>query len=167
MILTPENLRDYCTEEGECWLWNLSLKQGYPQATIGKQGGVLVRRHVFGWTRELRKGWRIYSTCGERRCVNPAHLNQASPGRILEAAYRDGRRLDNYANKLAMRQANHGLPKVLTPEERQFIDSNRDAMNFDRLAAAIGRSPSAVARYVRGETHRKSAPNSSVFAWRP
>lgn len=167
MHLTLDNLRNYCTEEGDCWLWNLSLKRGYPQATIGKQGGVLVRRHVFSWTREIRKGWRVMSTCGEKRCVNPCHLMQASPGRILEVAHRDGRHPENYASRLAMRQANTGLPKVLTPEERAFIDANKGEMNFDRMAAVIGRAPSSVARYARGETHRKAAPNSSVFAWRP
>jgi hypothetical protein len=167
MNLTLDNLKNYTTEEGDCWMWSLSLNNGYPQATVGKQPGVLVRRFIFCLGRELRPGWRVISYCGERRCVNPEHLTQASPGRVLKTAYEEGRRVESYAGQLSRRMVNAGLPKPLSEQERAYIDEHKGVISCERIAADISRSSSAVRGYAHGRTYRKAVANSSVFAWRP
>jgi hypothetical protein len=60
-----------------CWMWLLSTSDGYAQHR-------LVGR-VHRWTYEtlvgpIDEGHVLHHTCGQKACVNPAHLVQITPG---------------------------------------------------------------------------------------
>lgn len=78
-------------EEGECWMWQgATLKGGYPIMKVRGCGCRYVRREVVLLAgKPLSVGQPVDSTCGERRCVNPAHLFPSSTSAIaLKAAKR-------------------------------------------------------------------------------
>ena len=58
------------------WLWQGHItREGVPRAhgtrSDGRLRHVNVRRHLFGG---LSPGDKLHRTCGERACVNPAHM---------------------------------------------------------------------------------------------
>jgi hypothetical protein len=94
-----------CTESGGCLLWTGAVsKEGRPQTLDrkrwreeGETRQILLHRwmyeHHFG--EALRKGQHVKQTCGNKRCLSPAHLStsQPRPGRtpLGEAGQYKGR----------------------------------------------------------------------------
>lgn len=69
-------VHDRCREDGDCWLWQLSVSShGVPVMHLKDSGKLIgVRRFV-----ALKKGLNIEgllvtNTCGNNRCVCPAHV---------------------------------------------------------------------------------------------
>ena len=91
---TLKTIHDRCTEEGECWIWSQGLNNtGYPMASIEGKPGSLVRRKAYELSgRTLKPSTYVASTCGEKRCCNPAHLVQMTKSQILKRCYSDGSR---------------------------------------------------------------------------
>lgn len=62
-----------------CWLWTGALtSDGYAQAKVKQR---FTRVHRWAWIRvngPLATGFVLHHDCGERRCVNPAHLRVMS-----------------------------------------------------------------------------------------
>jgi hypothetical protein len=58
-----------------CWIWQRGLTSyGYSQL---RYGGSPVLGHRFRWERDngpVPEGEQLHHVCGDRRCVNPAHL---------------------------------------------------------------------------------------------
>jgi plasmid maintenance system antidote protein VapI len=70
-------------DENGCWLWTASCDdQGYAQIGgqyLGKPW--MQKAHLFAWERAgnvVPPGFRLAHTCGNRRCVNVAHLRIAT-----------------------------------------------------------------------------------------
>ncbi|NCC94213.1 MAG: HNH endonuclease [Opitutae bacterium] len=71
--------------KGECWIWR-GCTSGRPGARHGVLGiqdhQVLVHRLAFELTKgPIPSGMHIRSTCGNRLCVNPDHLEAVTPAR--------------------------------------------------------------------------------------
>ena len=84
-------------DDGECWIWTGSVsQQGHPiihfrQPIYGHKGCMTVRRYV--WLLQygvLRPREPIGCTCGEKLCVNPAHLFQSSAQKVAKLAAKRG-----------------------------------------------------------------------------
>ena len=87
-------LRSMCSQSGECLLWKgPTNKGGYPQThdkqayRAGKKQTMLVRRLVYGMKNgPIPEGARLMMTCGNRLCLNPAHIRPASYRETAAAA---------------------------------------------------------------------------------
>ncbi|ETT26222.1 phage protein [Rhodococcus aetherivorans] len=66
-------------EPDECWWWNGATNGGFGQFTVATRPQRIRRpAQAFAWELAggtVPDGHRIGSTCGERMCVNPAHLS--------------------------------------------------------------------------------------------
>lgn len=68
-------------DEDECWLWIGALDKDGTGVT--RQGSRVVRAHRVAWQLEygpIPAGVSIRRSCGNTRCVSPAHLFQEGPG---------------------------------------------------------------------------------------
>lgn len=88
---TAEELLARCRPQGECLLWPGSINGGTPKLTVGGKGHslrpVVYAAHHPDWERT-----GLMTTCGEVRCLNPAHLTRhvrkPGPGRPAMAIAR-------------------------------------------------------------------------------
>lgn len=75
----PQEGEHYRIEpETDCWVWqNMCSAQGYPRfnRTIdGKNVTIMARQYFYTLHgNEIPKGALLANTCGDRKCVNPAH----------------------------------------------------------------------------------------------
>jgi hypothetical protein len=76
---TLETIHALCVEYGDCWEWQRSLNsQKMPQT---RHGGkiVSVRKLAYQLAGHKVKGKNVvFPTCNNRKCVNPAHIQQTS-----------------------------------------------------------------------------------------
>lgn len=83
MTATVNDIKDRCRIEDGHWYWAGATSDGYtrisaPDFTI--HGGKMTSQHGRRamWHVMHRKaipaGWRVFGTCDEKTCVNPAHL---------------------------------------------------------------------------------------------
>ena len=84
-------------DDGECWTWTGAVnQQGHPiihlrQPVHGHVGCLTVRRYVFLLTNGfLLPRQPIGCTCGDKLCVNPAHLYQSSFSKVAKIAAKNG-----------------------------------------------------------------------------
>lgn len=67
-------IRDRSTREGDCWIWTQGLScSGVPAARFGGPWRT-VRRLIAMEAGPVHKRRTMVPVCGERLCVNPAHL---------------------------------------------------------------------------------------------
>src|SRR5262245_59768516 len=79
----------YCLdEETGCWNWTGRLMRGYGQCKVRGQEWVLAQRvfytHHVG---PIPEGLDIHHRCGNRRCVNPEHLEPITRGENVRALH--------------------------------------------------------------------------------
>jgi hypothetical protein len=79
--VTKDELIDYIrarsVEEGECWIWQRGMSNGYPYMHDGFGRGApcrTVARVLAEALGKNTKGRIVTMTCGDRLCVNPAHV---------------------------------------------------------------------------------------------
>ena len=88
-----ETIQSRSDDAGECWLWmGATSSSGYPIVKIKGCGCKLVRRVAFelnGGTLEARQP--VVTTCGEKLCVNPLHLQASTIKKIAMKAAKAGR----------------------------------------------------------------------------
>ncbi len=167
MKLTLDNLPMYCEELGDCWMWKQGVNgQGYPQACIDKRPGVMVRRYVMELMgRTLQRNQPVSCRCGNKLCVNPAHLVASDHSQVLKRSYRNGRRSTpaEYLSRLKAAKAN-GMARM-TEEQLRAIRTAPTEETITALAARLGLGRRAVSDARAGRSWRHSAPASSVFSW--
>ena len=81
--------RKHSTEDPAtgCHIWRGNLsRSGYPRAQFREeQSNVPAMVHAATRGERARSGWgttsRLFRTCGNRACVNPAHLTETPPAR--------------------------------------------------------------------------------------
>jgi hypothetical protein len=170
MKITRDNLHMYCTECGECLLWNQGVNStGYPQANIDSKPGQMVRRHVFTnlLGKTLKAKERVATRCGNKLCLAEGCLYAETYGRTLSRAYKDGRRMGamEYARRL---EACRGIGMAkLDWEKVTAIRQEPESRSHQSIATELGLSHktiSQVRRYVTWKTQHAAA---SVFNWRP
>lgn len=95
MKLTLDNLHHYCTEEGDCLLWNLGCNgDGNPIARVDGKC-VKVRRYVFETllNKPVVAKKRVTTKCGNPLCVSPKCLCAMTYGQINAKTIKVGRRI--------------------------------------------------------------------------
>lgn len=74
----------YTNKKGpdDCWEWTGTITQGYGVLNMGGRGGTTVRAHRAAWVRAygpIPEGKWLDHLCGNRKCLNVAHLRLATP----------------------------------------------------------------------------------------
>lgn len=119
-----------------CWFWAGTLNElGYGLFYLEGHHH-LARRVAFElWCGSLDEGLRVHASCGERRCVNPEHLELLSHEEICR---RDPSRSDprNTSRRSRIRgRCSHG--HAMTPENTYVVPSTGQARcrqcNRDRM----------------------------------
>jgi len=86
--ITLETIKDRCHEVADCWLWkNATSDGGYPIVKVRGCGCRLVRRLVLDFVgTPAMPRQPVVTTCGEKLCVNPAHLKASTTAAVSQAA---------------------------------------------------------------------------------
>jgi hypothetical protein len=164
MKLTLENLSMYCTEIGQCMLWNLGCSgAGYPIARLDGRSQH-VRRYVFRLTgKELKRGYVVVSRCNDSRCVSPACLRSRSRGQMISDTYARGSRSGEYHSRLnkIIRQ---GVTKLDMDKARQI--RARAGEKKSALGREFGVHRSCITAVLEHRTWREASaidPRAHVF----
>lgn len=90
--ITLETIKDRCHEVADCWLWkNATSDGGYPIVKVRGCGCRLVRRLVLDFVgTPAMPRQPVVTTCGEKLCVNPAHLKASTTAAVSQAAAAKG-----------------------------------------------------------------------------
>lgn len=152
-----------CDEVGECMLWQGGMTgMGLPIARLRSgDSPTSLRRHVFVLSiRELRPGECVWTSCGESRCLHPAHLRAGTRPQMLLALRRAGR-YRSVAMTMQRIQAGRMRGKITLEIARAIRVSDEPATAH---AERYGIDVSLVRRIRRGEAWRETAPGASVFS---
>ena len=61
--------------KNECWEWQRTIDQyGYGLIRYGRRNIKVHRLYYLLFVGEIPHGYVVHHTCGNKRCVNPAHL---------------------------------------------------------------------------------------------
>lgn len=70
---TLEAIKERCTEEGECWIWQGYIRGGIPYAChMGKM--TPLRKHICSMLKNTAGKMYFVASCGNPSCVNPEHI---------------------------------------------------------------------------------------------
>lgn len=90
--ITIDYLRERSDEVGDCWIWKRAAgKAGYPVMSRRSGGDGLVRRaaaRLAGLEPAPRQP--VVSCCGDKLCVNPAHMRLSTVKLVAKKAAKDG-----------------------------------------------------------------------------
>ena len=147
-------LHERCTEDGDCWIWNLATSSGgTPKFTIkGKQ--VAARRTVAELIGKNIEGKLVTNTCGNKRCICPDHIKITDKaGLATMAAKRTG-----YAQQITRR-------KKISDKKRQTgkitleqaLEVRYSPMTLLDVANKVGISKSTAQRIRSGDTWKDYA----------
>lgn len=160
-MLTRSNLRCFCEEEGECWLWTGALSvTGYPLVSVNGRQRLAKRVVAEMFGEPIPRGVVIASAIDEDkcdvRCVRPQHLQRWDRSKLISIAMRD--RPNDYARCLRTRlQSPTKLDLAKAREIRASPASTAE------LAERFGCSRSTVVQVRSGRIWREAAQNASVF----
>ena len=135
-------IMDSTAEEADCILWTGATGQsGHPIYKPQGCGCTLVRRAMFELTKgPLQPRVPIDTTCGERRCINPAHLRESTSQDIAKRAAKRGAYSSvSRASKIAMAKRAKGK---LTIEQAREIRMSSDTAKS--LAQRFSVDPSLI-----------------------
>lgn len=153
-----EDLKGRCRIEGGCWIWAGSVtKQGIPRVWApdftlhgGEKRAQTGRRAM--WHVKTKKpipeGWRVFGTCGEAACINPAHA-------ICEPVADRGKRvaeagdLKGSVRRIMANRAIGRLRSGMTPDLVNEI--NRSPESGQALARRLSISPQVVSKVRTGK----------------
>lgn len=124
-------------ELGPCWLWSGSvMTNGY--GCIREQGKTMTAHHA-SWLLAGKspppKGIFLCHRCDDRRCVNPAHLFEGTPGDNTRDAVAKGRMVQQHSPERMPRGSTHHEAKLTEEQVREI-----------RRLAAGGRSKLSIAK---------------------
>lgn len=151
--MTLDDIKARTIEDGDCWRWSGSTTSGgYPTMKPMGCDCTLVRRVVLDLVGvKLKPRQPTVTTCGERLCVNPAHLKPSTAAKVGQAAAARGAfSTTTRGAKIAAakRAANGKLSMDIAREIRASTDTNA------ALAERHGVHPSLVQRIKAGKSWR-------------
>lgn len=168
-VWTVETVRSRChveqVEDG-CWLWKQSASNRgkTPQACINGSTKLVARWLLEHLSHDV-KGRCVGQRCGQKLCLNPAHLVLRDMGEVLRQAYAEGSRnsLTEYAGRLASAQRS-GLAKFTPQKVREIRARLNDGATVDGLAAELDVWPKTIRQIKYGRSWRETMPTASVFS---
>ena len=148
---------DRTVEEGECLLWTGATgDSGHPIYKPNGCGCTLVRRAMFRLAGgELIPRQPIDTRCGDKLCLNAAHLVQSTIAKIGQRAARRGA-WSGLARKVKIAKAKRGKMKLTEEKAREIRESSESG---PVLAARYGVNKSLVNGIKRGVAWRDYTPN--------
>lgn len=167
-VLTIADLRARSVRKGLCWLWQGAASGGHPRIwtfdhAAGDKRTMTGPRAVWNIAMQAAPPARlVFRCCGERACVNPAHLRLADDKASMFAALkRDGRFRGTF---VAQRRANAELARIaagITPTPAAIVAAIRAAPLRSAggptniaLAALHGITHNAVSQIRLGKSRR-------------
>ncbi len=162
--LSLETLHMYCTEEGECLLWNLGTNgQGLPIANIDG-GAKSVRRYIFTELMGMdATGLRVIAKCGNPLCVAPRCARGITFSRSVSDSYKSGKRIPEIEAERGRRSAiNRGWAKIDADKARQ-ICSQKGSKTAAVLGEEYGLKPDTIYRIWSGRNWPQLSPWSQLL----
>lgn len=172
MPWTMKTVRDRCEinglDEGGCWLWLNCCKgaKNAPQACVEGKPGTLVARWVMQHLGHDIAGKAVVHTCGEQRCLNPAHLKLATKSQVLAAAYKTGQRsgdAEYFSRRRRFEDA--GMAKLGMSGARLLRQRLATGETIAALSRETGLWPSTISAVKHGRSWRETSAAASVFSW--
>ena len=145
-------LLDSTVEEGDCLLWTGATgDSGHPIYKPHGCGCTLVRRAMFRLAGgELIPRKPIDTRCGDKRCLNAAHLFQSTNSKIGQRAAQRGA-WSGLARKVKISKAKRGKMKLTEEKAREIRESSESG---PVLALRYGVDKSLVNNIKRGVAWR-------------
>lgn len=151
VTITLDHLRSYCDTSTGCWIWGGATTQmGYPIIKNGKRGCLFARREaarLAGMT--LERAEPVTTTCGNRLCLNPEHLQKSTTQAIAKAAALRGAYSTQPRAKAIAERRRGGAGAKLTMEQAREIRASQDSGPV--LAERYGVNRSLINSIRRGE----------------
>jgi hypothetical protein len=171
MLKSLDAIKDRCIIDCDCWIWSGAMSRGNSK-TVGVPvmhiDGEKSIKSVLRIALEIKRSRAVnarhivWRTCGNGRCVNPAHLRSGTRvewGQWLRKT--EARKLDAAGSIRLRLQAQRDGRCVLTPELAAWIrESEQTGVEVAR-ALAVTRQ---VVSKVRVGRHWAPIAGSSVFA---
>jgi len=159
-VRTLEEIKGRCviTDDGH-WLWRGALRHDgrpniyapdYTRADGGMctQCGMRAVWHCVNG-KAVPEGYRVFGTCDELACCNPAHIKCTSVADYGAWLQRTGKRKGQTARILANRAIGRQRA-LLTPEQILYVQTSKKT--GVALAVELGVSTSVLSKYRRGES---------------
>lgn len=158
---------EHTVEEGECLLWVGPFStNGYP-IMIVRKGKVHLRRvvwnleHGLAWNAPAERSHRVVMRCGNKACINVAHMDNMHERSIqalaaAKGSYHKPSRLAACTAAARARPSNK-----LTMEIAEQIRA--DQGTYDELAKKYGCNRSLIGRIKRYEYWRPAVKGASIF----
>jgi len=157
---TLEEIKDRCviTEDAH-WLWRGALRpDGRPNifapdytradGDMRTQCGMRAVWHCVH-QKAVPEGYRVYGTCDERACCNPAHVKCTSEVDYGAWLQRTGK-FKGQTNRILANRAIGRQRAVLTPEQIVYVQTSEKT--GIALAEELGVSTATLSKYRRGES---------------
>lgn len=168
-IRTLDDLRARCRvdEDTHCWIFGGQPKSLEPMVwfedrtmTVGRVAWLLSGKRV------PAGNWLAWSTCGNKRCCNPAHRKVGTKAQMGEWLKAQGHLRGRLERRIINRRARvDSKQNKLTPELADWIKES--PQTGIELAHALDVSNTAISRVRKGHCWAPIAPAASVFSWRP
>lgn len=131
-IHTVETIKSRTIEEGDCWLWQGCLQAGTTpyMSFMGKVTNVRKAMWLLQG-KNVQNGTFFWSTCGDSRCVNPAHTVQRRKSESFKALSEVAQSPEHRAKRvrsitIARRKMYAKLTKEDVTQIRLSDDSHRE-----------------------------------------
>lgn len=151
-VRTLEDLHARCEEVGECWEWQRCIAAGrVPQ--VGFNGRPRPARRV-AWEMvhgPVPKGKHITHSCGNYKCINPAHAKPVLPATVLARNRANANNTVRSARISATKRAQMGVSAAAVAAVRADADAHVPTM-----AKRLGISKSMI--YKLRKQHRAASP---------
>jgi hypothetical protein len=145
----------HVVEVGECWEWQAALQWNSPVPVINYNGKVApVRRHIAQYILKLPlEGGKLATcNCGNKLCVNPAHVVLITRKKLQQRIAKESRHLVNPVRMKKLSDRARAAQAKLTLQQALEI---RDAEGKQRdIAARYGITQATVSAIKRGKTWR-------------
>lgn len=133
--ITLDEIKERCEEVADCWIWsNATSRGGYPIMKRYGHGCLYVRRvvaEINGDAPEFRQP--VITTCGEKLCCNPAHIQSSTTKKVAKAAAKRG------AYSSLSRRMKVAAAKRASPSAKLTIEKAREI----RLSTKTGKQLAA------------------------
>ncbi len=156
---TLEEIKFHCeiTEDGH-WLFKRGQREGgrpniygpdYTRANGGMttQCGLRAVWHIVN-RKAVPEGWRVFGTCDEKACCNPAHI-RCAPEADFGRFHRRKKTFKGKTRRILANQANSRKRARMTPELIQYIQTSPKTGR--ELAKELQMGASLVSKARRGE----------------